>query len=363
MAMEEMRMTLSNRIIQDVIPGLAMVLMEGITVGLTIMTKTVMARGMSPFVFIAYTNVASSILLLPSFFFFHRPRESFFNLSLLSKFFFLGLIGVTLAQNFAFMGLNYSSPIVVATMANQLPGFSFLFSIVLRFGQVEFNRPSTRAKSIGTMVSMAGAVFVAVYKGPALWKPALTISSSLPPWPLFIFGSTPESWILGCILLAGATLCASVWNIIQITTVQEFPDARTIVTLYSLFGTAQCVIISVIAERNLSAWVITDAMEISNILLSALFGSIIRSYVQGWCVRREGGPLFIAMFKPFTVFIAVSLGFLFFGHTFHFGSVIGSFIAAMGYYCSMWGQIIEGEENQIGQQHVPLLHDETSCSP
>ncbi|KAI3898896.1 hypothetical protein MKW92_053430 [Papaver armeniacum] len=341
--------SVANSIVWDVIPGLAMVLMEGITVGLTIMTKTVMARGMSPFVFIAYTNILSTLILLPSFFFFHRPQKSFLTFSLLSKFFFLGLIGVTLAQNFAFMGLSYSSPIVVATMANQLPGFSFLLSMGLRCGQVGFRRTSTQAKSIGTVVSIVGAVFVATYKGPTLWKPStyqLFLSSS--PRPLFLFGSTPESWVLGCILLAIATLCASVWNIIQVKTVKEFPEPTTIVTLYSLFGTIQCVIISVIAERDPSAWLITDKMELSNILLSAFFGSIVRSTVQGWCMRTKG-PLFIAMFKPFTVFIAVSFGFMFFGHTFHFGSVIGSFIAAMGYYCSMWGQVKEVEENQIGQ--------------
>ncbi|KAI3985822.1 hypothetical protein MKX01_026608, partial [Papaver californicum] len=221
------------------------------------------------------------------FIFLYMSRKSFFHFSLLSKFFFFGLIGaknkhlLTLAQNFAFMGLSYNSPIGVATMANQLPDSSFLLSMVLRCGHVEFRRSSTQAKSIGTVVSIVGTTFVTMYKGPTLWKPStyqLFLSSS--PRPLFLFGSTPESWVLGCILLAITTLCVST--------------------------------------------------------------------VQGWCMRTKG-PLFIAMFEPFTVFIAVCFGYLFFGHTFHFESGIGSFIAAIGYYCSMWGQVKEVEENQISQ--------------
>ncbi|OVA03714.1 hypothetical protein BVC80_1431g29 [Macleaya cordata] len=51
---------------------MAMVVMEGCTVGLTIMTKTVMARGMSPYVFVVYSNALSSLILLVSFFIFHR---------------------------------------------------------------------------------------------------------------------------------------------------------------------------------------------------------------------------------------------------------------------------------------------------
>lgn len=62
---------------EEMVPFTLMVIMEGCTIGLTILTKTAMNGGMSPFVFIAYTNALGSILLLPySFFFHHRGSEA-----------------------------------------------------------------------------------------------------------------------------------------------------------------------------------------------------------------------------------------------------------------------------------------------
>lgn len=58
----------------EVLPCTAMVVVEGCIIGLTIMANTAMARGMSPFVFVAYTNALGSIILLPYSFFYHRDR-------------------------------------------------------------------------------------------------------------------------------------------------------------------------------------------------------------------------------------------------------------------------------------------------
>ena len=40
---------------------------------------------------------------------------------------------ITIAQNLAFVGLSYSSPIRACGMGNLIPTFSFLLSIILRF--------------------------------------------------------------------------------------------------------------------------------------------------------------------------------------------------------------------------------------
>uniref|UniRef100_A0A1J3EYK8 WAT1-related protein n=1 Tax=Noccaea caerulescens TaxID=107243 RepID=A0A1J3EYK8_NOCCA len=80
----------------EFVPFVAMVIMEACTIALTIMTKTALTGGMSPFVFVVYTNAFGSILLLPFSFFFHkndRTEESIFSWSLLVRVFFLGFTG------------------------------------------------------------------------------------------------------------------------------------------------------------------------------------------------------------------------------------------------------------------------------
>lgn len=58
----------------DIIPFITMFIIEGCTIALTITAKSAMAIGMSQFVFVAYSNALSSILLLLYCLFYHRDR-------------------------------------------------------------------------------------------------------------------------------------------------------------------------------------------------------------------------------------------------------------------------------------------------
>lgn len=60
--------------LSDVMACGSMVVVEGCIIGLTIMASTAMAKGMSPFVFVVYTNALSSLILLPYSFFFDTNR-------------------------------------------------------------------------------------------------------------------------------------------------------------------------------------------------------------------------------------------------------------------------------------------------
>ncbi|KAF8399295.1 hypothetical protein HHK36_015160 [Tetracentron sinense] len=331
----------------DVVPFTGMVLMEGCTVGLTIMAKTAMARGMSHFVFVLYSNALASLILLPSSFIFYR---------------------ITIAQNLAFTGLSYSSPILACGMGNLIPAFSFILSIILRMGKVDLRKSSSQAKTFGTLISIMGAIMVIVYKGPAIRRassPSHSNQLRVSP-PFLLYSSTPENWVLGGLLLAAASLSVSIWNIIQAGTVKEYPEVMTVLSFYSLFGTIQCAVVSIIAERDLTAWKLKLDMELVVIVLTAVFGSVIRSSVQVWCMRMKG-PVYVAMFKPLTIVMAVIAGIIFFGDSLHFGSVVGAFIVGMGYYGVMWGQIREEEmkedsgDHSLGSsstQKVPLLENE-----
>lgn len=59
----------------EVSPFMVMVIMEGCTIGLTILAKTAITGGLSPFVFVLYTNAIGSFLLLSFSFLFHRGER------------------------------------------------------------------------------------------------------------------------------------------------------------------------------------------------------------------------------------------------------------------------------------------------
>ncbi|KAF4396802.1 hypothetical protein F8388_004770 [Cannabis sativa] len=176
----------------ECIPFGAMVTMEGCTIILTIWAKTVITNGMSPFVFVVYTHALSSIFLLPFSFFYHRndktDEEPIFNLNFFLRIFLLGLTGITIPQNLAFLGLSYSSPIVVCAMGLTFPSLSFLLSILLRTTKVDWRSRSFQTKA-GT-----GKQYPQVMKVASFYSTIGTLQSAL--LSALIFETDLNAWKL-----------------------------------------------------------------------------------------------------------------------------------------------------------------------
>ncbi|CAF2040574.1 hypothetical protein IGI04_034541 [Brassica rapa subsp. trilocularis] len=329
---------------ENIVPFIAMALMEACTIALTILAKTALTGGMSPFVFIVYTNALGSLLLLPYSFFFHRDErddEPFLTKPSVVRIFLLGFTGVFLYQNLAFLGLSYSSPIVVCAMGLQSPAFSFLLSIALGEGGLGWECKRTRGRVIGTLICFTGAFVEVIYLGPFI-RP----SPSSSPNSNFLttishyltFFKNSDNWALGSLFLACATLSISIWNIIQLDTVQKYPQVMKVVSAYSLAGTLQCAIFSAFMEPDLSAWKLELNMDFYLIIATGIFGSIIRTSVQVKCSKMKG-PYYVPLFKPFGILWASIFGTSFFVNSLHYGSVLGAAIAGTGYLLIMWSQV------------------------
>ncbi|KAL3501222.1 hypothetical protein ACH5RR_035671 [Cinchona calisaya] len=209
-------------VLGEAVPSTVMVIMEFCTICLTIMAKTIISKGMSPFVFVVYTNALGSILLLLYICLFLRDQsgQPLFTIQLFPRVFLLGLTGISLAQNLAFVGLSYSSPIVACGMGNLIPAFSFILALIIRTNKIDWKGSSIQVKSIGTLISIVGATSLTLYRGPVVKKSPVSSFSLLHLIPprFFVFSSPhDENWILGCILFAAASLAISVWNIIQLS--------------------------------------------------------------------------------------------------------------------------------------------------
>ncbi|XP_047323578.1 WAT1-related protein At1g70260-like [Impatiens glandulifera] len=367
---EEMRFL--GMLMAEVVPCILMATMEALTIALTILASTVIAKGISPFVFVAYTSALSSLFLLPSLTINSSRRTlseqeegSLFSLPLLVRIFILGLIGVPIAQNLAFLGLSYSSPIVACAMANLIPAISFILNILLRRTRIDWKSGSNKIKIVGTFISIVGALSTTFYKGPVVRKQSTHLLQLAPR--LFVFMSPNEKWILGCALFASASLSFAIWNIIQVETVKLYPDVMKIASSYTLVGTLLTGIVALTVERDLSAWSLKLDMTLLVIVLTAIFGSVVRSNTQIWCTKVKGS-FFVPLFKPFTVPYATFCGCYFFGDTFHYGSIMGATIVGVGYYTIMWGLMREGDEKskilsaaaneESSEEKIPLLRDE-----
>ncbi|KAK4257101.1 hypothetical protein QN277_006733 [Acacia crassicarpa] len=334
------------------IPFVAMVMLECLDVGLTTLSKAAMSRGMSHFVFVVYSNALASAILLPSSFIFTRKNRPPLSLSLLCKFFLLSLVGITVMQNCVFTGINYSSPTLGSAMSNLIPAFTFVLAVIFRMEKLEIRSTKSQMKILGTVVSIAGALVVTLYKGASIGKPP----SDSPENPSQSLLEQTNNWVIGGLFLATACLSLAVWSISQAAILRGYPSELTIVAFYCLFGTIQCSILSLIVVRDPNAWTLKPDIELISIIYSAIFGSVVTFSVLTWCIHKKG-PVFVAMFKPVGIAIAALMGVAFLGDTLHVGSIIGAVIIAIGFYTVLWAQSKEEDEKSN------KVHKEPSSPP
>ncbi|KAK9995853.1 hypothetical protein SO802_020539 [Lithocarpus litseifolius] len=349
------------------LPFAAMVMIECLDVGLTTLSKAAMSRGMSNYVFVVYSNALATLILFPSSFIINRNKRPPLTISLLCKFFLLSLAGITVMQNCVFIGVSYSSPTLASAIGNSVPAFTFLFAVICRFEKVDLRSSRSQIKILGTLVSISGALIIIFYKGPRIGTTPIQPSNNShrsQPFPSTMLATT-NNWIIGGFFLATASLSLSVWTTAQAAILKGYPSEMTIVSFYSFFGTIQCAIVSLIAERDPNKWKLSPGVELVSIVYSAVFGSVVTFSVVTWCIHKKG-PLFVTMFKPLSIAIAAFMGVIFLGDTLHIGSVIGAAVIVTGFYAVLWAQSKEeekGESHEVDRlqspsQNTPLLESQ-----
>lgn len=100
-------------------------------------------------------------------------------------------------------------------------GFKYIYNryiCIYRKSKLDWRNTSTRAKLMGTIISLSGAFVEELYKGPFI-RPASSASptrflKSVPK--LLVYYNLPGNWFLGCIFLAAAVFSVSLFNVIQV---------------------------------------------------------------------------------------------------------------------------------------------------
>ncbi|KAI7757076.1 hypothetical protein M8C21_028476, partial [Ambrosia artemisiifolia] len=133
-------------------------------------------------------------------------------------------------------------------------------------------------------------------------------------------------------------------------TSREYTDQQTVVFFYCFFGTIQCISLSPFLEPNRSAWVLQPGLGVTAIVLGAVCSTVVHINVVTWCLQKKG-PVFVVMFTPLSIVIAVIMGVTFLGDSLYLGSVIGATIIVVGLYTMTWGQTKE-------KYTIPIIMDD-----
>lgn len=127
---------------------------------------------------------------------------------------------------------------------------------------------SGKAKLLGTLVCICGAMILTLYKG----KPLVKYSHSVAPPPTIdsaisiSLGKRTERWTIGSIALVAGTLLWSSWFLIQSNIGKLYPCQYSSTTIMSFFGAVQSAVISLSIDRNLSLWILKGKLEIFTVI-------------------------------------------------------------------------------------------------
>ncbi|XP_059598841.1 WAT1-related protein At5g64700 isoform X1 [Vitis vinifera] len=312
-----------------------------------------------------------------------RPSLSF---SVMMKIFVLASLGTTIFLNVYYAGLHYTSATVASALSNGIPSLTFLMAVLFRMEEVRIQSARGRAKVLGTMVCIGGALTFTFWKGGCLFngfteRPLINVYSTK--------GSASEhhgmkNWIKGSVLILISHIAWSSWLILQVISTslkiislyhyicylylihrkelgtwtlfsqavvyKVYPARLSLNGLICFFASLQSSFLALIFARNPVLWKLEWNVQLLTIIYCGVVGSGLVYYLQTWCISKRG-PVFAAMFTPLLVsFVGIFSAVVAFAERLHLSSLIGAFLIIAGLYIVLSGKRIDGRSEGISKE-------------
>ncbi|KAA8537896.1 hypothetical protein F0562_027524 [Nyssa sinensis] len=336
-------------------PYIAMFFIQCIYAGMALFSKAAIAKGMNPYVFVAYRQAFATVALSPFALFVERKNSVSLSYNLLWKIFLVSLFGITLSLNLYYFAMNYTTATYAAATTNTIPAITFIMAVLLRMESISIKQWHGVAKVLGSVVGVSGALVFAFVKGPPVkfmdWYPAIhkEISDTKS-------GTFKVEWVKGPLVMLLANTAWSLWLIMQAPIVKLYPAKLRLTTLQCLFSCIQSTVWAVAVERNISSWKLGWDVHLFSVAYCGVIVTGITYWLQLWVVE-EKGPVFTAMFTPLALIITAIISAFLWKETLYWGSVCGAILLAGGLYSVLWGKNKEGKSERNEQR--PERKEET----
>ncbi|KAM3244110.1 hypothetical protein ACQJBY_055806 [Aegilops geniculata] len=327
------------KILSDVKPYLAMVLLQVGFAGMYIIAVASLKGGMSHFVLVVYRNLVATAVMTPFALYFERVRRPKMTTTIFLKIMGLAILEPVIDQNLYFLGAKLTSAGFATALLNTLPAVTFVLALILRMEKVRLRSLHSQAKIAGTVLTVAGAVLMILYHGPAMQFPWTKGQHHAAAGGQGAVGAAAaRDWLKGTMMLIGSCMVWSYFFILQSSTLRSYPAELSVTALICGMGSLMSGAVALVAERaNTHAWVIA----LDNRLLTVVYAGIVCSgvayYLQG-VVSRQRGPVFVTAFNPLCMIITAVMGSIILKEEITLGSVIGAVIVVVGLYFLIWGK-------------------------
>ncbi|RDY08287.1 WAT1-related protein [Mucuna pruriens] len=237
---------------------------------------------------------------------------------------------------------------------------AFIVPLALIFERLEKSNLGTlggRAKLVGTLTGIGGAMILTFYKGRRLFVWSTHID--LLHHAASAHGAQSDSRLWGCMLAFGAALSYSLWLIIQTKMSEKFPWHYSIAALTSATASILSVIFALCTERDWSQWKLGWNMKLLTAASAGILASGVCYTLLAWCVHRKG-PLFASAFSPLMLVIVSLASQLVLDECLSIGSLTGSVLIVGGLYMLLWGK---SKDTRREQSEMVSSKGSSQCDP
>ncbi|KAK7336404.1 hypothetical protein VNO77_16944 [Canavalia gladiata] len=325
-------------------PYIAMISLQFGFAGMNIITKVSLNRGMSHYVLVVYRHAFATAAIAPFALVLERKVRPKITFVMFMQMFVLGLLGPVIDQNLYYAGLKFTSPTYSCAISNMLPAMTFVMAVICRMEKMDLRKIRYQAKVVGTIVTVAGAMLMTLYKGQVInFLGSEYMHHPRNYEPENRSESGEKDWVKGSILLIIATLSWASFFILQAVTLRKYPAQLSLTAFVCGLGTLQSIAVTFVMEHKPSVWNIGWDMNLLAAAYAGIISSGITYYVQG-IVMQKKGPVFVTAFSPLMMIIVAIMGAFILAEKIYLGGVIGAILIVIGLYSVLWGKYKEHKE-------------------
>lgn len=279
-------------------------------------------------------------------------------LSVFLKIMLLAQLEPVLDQILYYTGMKYTTATFAIAMCNILPALTFFMAWVFSLEKVNIKKLHSKAKIIGTLVTVGGAMVMTLVNGPPIPLPWTNASSVHHPLPTTTVSK--DHHLKGAIMITAGCFCWASFYILQAVTLKKYPAQLSLTTLICMMGALQGTVMTLIIEKDKPGiW----SIKWDTKLFATLYSGIVRSgasyYISG-LVMKEKGPFFVTAFNPLGMVIVVIVSSFTLGEQMDLGRVIGALVIVLGLYLIIWGKSKDTSLSDARNNEVEMNDQETT---
>ncbi|KAL0656452.1 hypothetical protein Bca4012_077036 [Brassica carinata] len=338
--------------LEEVKAVIAMLVVQFIFAGMFILFKLTAHDGTNLRILVAYRLSFATLFMFPLALIFQRKKRPEFTRRLVLLAFLSGLLGAAIPNILYLPGLVRTSATFSTAASILSPVITLLLSLAFRMDTLRLGSNEGRAKLLGTLLGVGGALLFVFYKGFELhiWSTHVDLLKSSGQSSGPATENQHHISISGVLMVFGCNVSVSLWLLLQAKISKEFGGHCWNISLMNATGSLVCMVVALCSEHNWNQWRLGWNISLLTTVYSGVVVSGLVMPLVAWCIEKKG-PLYVTVFSPIRLVIVALVGSFALEETLYLGSLIGAIIMVGGVYLVVWCKMKEKKSVSTTTDH------------